>query len=777
MRNKKSSEINKRKYRRYFIMALSLAICLSAVSAIATKAISDLAVSSCFRELQDSTVQYAADIRTDIEYDLKLLEVIADNMTKQNTLLSGEKKELFTLSKAGILLDEIVLILPDGRMYADDEACLEQLKAVSYTEEAAAGAHVSGRIEDREKPGKFYLYYFVPVVKDGETKGLLCGIIDLDTLKQRYTGQLAEETSFQLLEGGSGAFLIDSIHSELGNKVNFRNRTAKKGYGMEQVMEDIEGGNPGKTAFFSRSKQEYIYCVYEPVGINDWMIMLGQPENIVLGDAENIRFILRHFIIFETTVFLLYLLFVFWEIRKTFREREKELGRVQYILKIEEILFNAARSTERIGEALSIIAKKHSAQYAFFIIYNENGTEKMYTWGGTAQDVKDPYSKEDFPVLCSRLLCQGRIIYYDKKEMDAEGVAEYQKLRQLGISSLMSIPVDDPDHAHIGTLGVANMGQRFSSTELLDCVMLSFSMAVKNIISFREAEEMGIRDKLTGLKNRNSYQSALESYENNTDSNFFCIYVDADGLHDINNQYGHEAGDNLLKTVAKVIKEEFGDEDTYRIGGDEFVAFCNAPASGQVKQKIRNAKKRIEEKGYHISVGMESMKNKPFIYEMVKQAERNMFEAKRCYHEDTGDIQNIRGMNRKLEKTLMEKRDLDVFRSVLSSKYLGVYIVDLKIDTFRYIYIPSYFDAAAEQSGGKFSEAVKIYVETFVLEEYRQPFLKLLDYDNVEKRLNGGEEPELLYRRPDGVEIMLKIYLSPEYGEDCWESIWTFEKV
>ena len=112
-------------------MALSLAICLSAVSAIATKAISDMAVSSCFRELQDSTVQYAADIRTDIEYDLKLLEVIADNMTKQNTLLPGEKKELFTLSKAGILLDEIVLILPDGRMYADDEACLEQLKAVS----------------------------------------------------------------------------------------------------------------------------------------------------------------------------------------------------------------------------------------------------------------------------------------------------------------------------------------------------------------------------------------------------------------------------------------------------------------------------------------------------------------------------------------------------------------------------------------------------------------------------------------------------------------------
>lgn len=104
MGNKKSSEINKRKYRRYFIMALSLAICLSAVSAIATKAISDLAVSSCFRELQDSTVQYAADIRTDIEYDLKLLEVIADNMTNKIRCFPGRKRNYLLCQKQGFCL-------------------------------------------------------------------------------------------------------------------------------------------------------------------------------------------------------------------------------------------------------------------------------------------------------------------------------------------------------------------------------------------------------------------------------------------------------------------------------------------------------------------------------------------------------------------------------------------------------------------------------------------------------------------------------------------------
>ena len=60
MGKEKSSEVNKRKYRRYFIMALSLAICLSAVSAIATKAISDLAVS--ISKYNDKTVIEVDDV-------------------------------------------------------------------------------------------------------------------------------------------------------------------------------------------------------------------------------------------------------------------------------------------------------------------------------------------------------------------------------------------------------------------------------------------------------------------------------------------------------------------------------------------------------------------------------------------------------------------------------------------------------------------------------------------------------------------------------------------
>lgn len=777
MKEEKNGKTNKRQYRRYFIMAFSLVLCLSAVSAIASKYISNLAISNCYRGLKDLTVQYAAGIRTDMEYDLELLEVIADNMAGQEDITSEETRELFSMSEAGVMLDTIALLLPDGRVYASDEALLKNLRAISYEEEAAAGAHVSARIADINDRGKYYLYHFVPVMRDGVTEGLLCGVIDLEKLRQKYMENLEEGTSFQLMEGRSGAFLIDSMHPLPGEAESLRNRTVKKGYSVDQVLADMENGAAGKTAFFSTTLQEYIYCVYEPVGINGWMVMLGQPEDIILRDARNIRIALRHFILFETTVFLLYLMFVFWGVRKAFHEREKELDRVQYILKIEELLFNAAGNSGQIKEALEVIAGKLSAEYAFFIIYDANGSEKMYIWTEHAAAGHKIYQKEDFPKMCARLLTQGNILTYDIKEITGDTGTEYQELKKLGITSLMSIPVIEPGHTHIGSLGVANMKRRFQSAELLECVMLIFSMAVKNIASFQEVEKMGNRDNLTGLKNRNSYQNGLEAYGQEQGTELSCIYVDADGLHEINNRYGHEAGDNLLRTVADALKEEFGEEDSYRIGGDEFVVFCPGMNPEQTKQKLRKAKKNIGKKGYHISVGMESRKNKPFIYEMVKQAEINMFEAKRIYHEGRGDVQNMRGMDRKLEKTLMEKRDLDVFRSVLSSKYLGVYIVDLKIDTFRFIYIPSYFNEAAEQSGGRFSEAVRLYVESYVLEEYHQAFMQLLDYSKVEEHLNRGEEPELIYQRPDGVAIMLKIYRSPEYDDSCRESIWTFEKV
>ena len=55
--------------------------------------------------------------------------------------------------------------------------------------------------------------------------------------------------------------------------------------------------------------------------------------------------------------------------------------------------------------------------------------------------------------------------------------------------------------------------------------------------------------------------------------NVVCVYADANGLHELNNEQGHDAGDRMLQTVAREMQSRFGDAHTYRVGGDEFVAF------------------------------------------------------------------------------------------------------------------------------------------------------------------------------------------------------------
>lgn len=761
-------------------MACFLMAFLCVASLLAAKYVSDLTISSCFQKLEDSTVQYAETIRDDVESDRKLLQITADYIANGKSMDAKRIAQLLTLSKAGAMLDSMGLILPDGRVFENDDALREELAAIPYEEEAARGAHLSGRVAGIGDPNRFYLYHFVPIVKNGQTKGLLCGVIDLEKMRKRYSRELEEGTSLHLLEGRSSAFLIDTVHDGLTDGKLLTDRTIKTGYSLESVLSDIEGGRPGRCSFLSRTAGEYYYCVYEPVGINDWMIIQGQPESVALHDAKDIRAILKRFAAVELAAFLFYLVFVFFAVRRAFDEREKELDRVQYILKIEKILFNAARNPDMIEDALHEIAVRHEAEHAFFIIYGKEGIEKMYTWSekeGKASEgfAKEGYTKNDFPVLCSRFLEEGSILSYDMKELAGDAAEEYRQLQRMGIESLIAVPVKEPNDVHVGSLGVANMKKRGKTVELLEWVMLSFSMAVQNIASFQAIEEMGNRDRLTGLKNRNSYQKTLEIYEQEQEPGLSCVYVDADGLHDINNQYGHEAGDLLLQTAAGVLGETFGEEDVYRIGGDEFVAFCHGFSGIEVEQKVKQAEKKIEEKGYHISVGIERREAKPFIYEMIKQAEVNMFEAKRSYHETKGEEVKIRGMNIQLEKTLMKKRDLDVFCAVLSSKYLGVYIVDLRTDTFRYIFIPPYFRAAADQSCGKFSVAITIYAASFVGEDYREEFLQLLDYSSTEERLNRGEDLELFYARPDGEAVHLRIHLSPNYDESCRECIWTFE--
>lgn len=142
-------------------------------------------------------------------------------------------------------------------------------------------------------------------------------------------------------------------------------------------------------------------------------------------------------------------------------------------------------------------------------------------------------------------------------------------------------------------------------------------------------------DALTGLQNRNRYEYFCSHLQQGTDG-LACIYFDVNGLHELNNTQGHLAGDNMLKTIAKLIVEEFGDSNTYRIGGDEFVAFRYERDENLVRGDLAKVTAAIEENGYHVACGLAMATPDKKLLTVIKTAEEEMYENKRKYYESIG---------------------------------------------------------------------------------------------------------------------------------------------
>lgn len=116
-----------------------------------------------------------------------------------------------------------------------------------------------------------------------------------------------------------------------------------------------------------------------------------------------------------------------------------------------------------------------------------------------------------------------------------------------------------------------------------------------------------------------------------------CIYVDVNGLHEMNNTMGHAAGDTMMKFVGSTLQKEFGEKNSFRIGGDEFVVlqFCDKEES--IRESIERVKLFVEEESYHVSIGYSvGDTSKTDISVLVSTAEKRMYDAKRIFYQQKG---------------------------------------------------------------------------------------------------------------------------------------------
>ncbi|AWW27615.1 HD domain-containing phosphohydrolase [Acetobacterium sp. KB-1] len=161
----------------------------------------------------------------------------------------------------------------------------------------------------------------------------------------------------------------------------------------------------------------------------------------------------------------------------------------------------------------------------------------------------------------------------------------------------------------------------------------------RNIDKRKQAEAkvlyLSYHDQLTGLYNRRFYEEELRRLDSPRNLPIALIMADVNGLKLINDAYGHQMGDKILKEFAEILKNECRhDEITSRVGGDEFVILLSKTELQSVENIIKRlnaaiSKVRIDRTILSVSMGF-AIKETPTddLNDVFKRAEDAMYQHK-----------------------------------------------------------------------------------------------------------------------------------------------------
>ena len=221
-----------------------------------------------------------------------------------------------------------------------------------------------------------------------------------------------------------------------------------------------------------------------------------------------------------------------------------------------------------------------------------------------------------------------------------------------------------PDHDQLGSvallplirqnqlIGSLNLGSRNPSrfqsnigTQFLSHLAAVVSACIENARLHEHIKLVGLRDPLTGINNRRFFDQRLQeevSRAKRFHTPLSCLFIDLDHFKRVNDNYGHQAGDAVLKQVSELLNDRLRNTDVLaRYGGEEFVILLShthskdaAEIGEQIRERVDAAEFTIPSgKTIHVtlSIGLATMTKEGNIHDenaLVAAADQAVYAAK-----------------------------------------------------------------------------------------------------------------------------------------------------
>ncbi len=325
-------------------------------------------------------------------------------------------------------------------------------------------------------------------------------------------------------------------------------------------------------------------------------------------------------------------------------EQKKEIESLSRIISAEETLIECVHTliedndlNTSILKLLSIVCQFYDADRAYlFEINQKNNTAKnIYEWCITPEIA----TIDDMPILSSEALkpilegfnrdCEFSL---DDVEKELDHNSElYKILHDTNCTSIQLVPIKS-NNVTTYFMGVDNPKRDIKDLTLLQSVIIFVADDIKKSKTLKLLEHLSYTDVLTGLNNRNKYLERLEQLKPNSLNSLGYIHVNINALKKLNELYGEQYGDNVLKAVAQTLEKHIR-KDLFRISGDEFIGLFPNTSHERFENVVLKIRKEVEDnKEFSFAIGAVWQDKKIDIRQGLTQAMDIMYSDKQNYY-------------------------------------------------------------------------------------------------------------------------------------------------
>lgn len=228
------------------------------------------------------------------------------------------------------------------------------------------------------------------------------------------------------------------------------------------------------------------------------------------------------------------------------------------------------------------------------------------------------------------------IIIDDVEQLQKTNPAAYATLHAQEITSLIAAPIF-LDNKLAGYIGIDNYDSEKikNSSYLLLSMSIFLSYAIRHRNHVDMLHRLSYHDLLTNALNRNAFMDVLSQFRPGQYASAGIIYIDINGMKEINDFYGHHQGDKILITTVAKVFNLFKPDELFRIGGDEFVIITYDLTETDFYEKFNLLRNVFCEKTnlpFSIATGSCWVKSPSDLNSLLQQADSAMYTDKKKFY-------------------------------------------------------------------------------------------------------------------------------------------------